>query len=320
MTGPGLYPVRIVADSHEAKVDPQLAPLFPADPAQFPEYYYNEYDHIFGRRDVYDVAFVQIEAFYDPQVNVTPETAGDKPGVPVEYSGIFVNGGNMTDSMTAATSFVDWNTAGCTLTTLGTLPGCPFRAVPTRIPEEWMVDGFSGVYGPFEPCQGSEGHLSVLTAPADWAGMTDTPYEYVVQTLSHNDPMATNLVSPTYTVQATKESMTRYIGLEIEELIAQLEEANAQGVHTCGLLPIVENPIQRQNDRALDLILSGKLDQASKALSANAHIVEGAFLHALEGCDAKIAEEPWREDWRQRGQAILADLWLAADCMIESAR
>jgi hypothetical protein len=85
-------------------------------------------------------------------------------------------------------------------------------------------------------------------------------------------------------------------------------------------LPIVENPIKRQNDRALALILSGKFDQASKALAANAQIVEGAFLHALEGCDAKIAEEPWREDWRQRGQAILGDLLVAANSMVESAR
>jgi hypothetical protein len=308
-----------LADSVEAKVAPQLAALFPASPTEFP-YYYNVYDHIYGRRDVYDVAFVRIETFYDPQVRVTPDQGGGKPGVPVPYSGTFVNGGNISDTMTVTTATVDWNTAGCTLTTLGTQPGCPYRAVPTRIAAEWMVDGFSGDYGPFEPCQGSDGHLSVLTAPADWAGMVDTPYPFVVQAQSLGDAGATNVVTPTYTVQATKESMTRYIGLEIDELIAQIEEANAQGVDTCGLLPIVEHPIKGQIDRALELILDGKLDQASKALAANAQIVEGAFLHAIEGCDAKIAEDPWLTDWRLRGEAILGDSLLAADCMVESAR
>jgi hypothetical protein len=109
--------------------------------------------------------------------------------------------------------------------------------------------------------------------------------------------------------------MTRYIRLEIAELIAQIEEANAQGIQTKGLLPMMMHPVTMQNDRALELILAGKLQQASNAQSAAMRIMQG-FLHALDG-GGKIPE-PWLTDWRNRGQAMVVDLERASACMVPS--
>jgi hypothetical protein len=147
--------------------------------------------------------------------------------------------------------------------------------------------------------------------------MEDTPYELVVTGFSQADPNATDAANVTFTVQATKESMTRYIGLEIDELIQEIEAANAQGMQTCGLHPISVYPIQLQKDRALDLILAGKLDRASNVLSAGVRIVENAFLRALEGCNQVPAD--LKADWQQRGEAILNDFILASESMVTSA-
>jgi hypothetical protein len=100
-------------------------------------------------------------------------------------------------------------------------------------------------------------------------------------------------------------------------LIQEIEAANERGVRTCGLLPITIHPIRQKNDRALELILNGRLKQASRALAAGANITEGAFLHALAGCKKIPAD--LKADWQRRGEAILSDFILASESMVTSA-
>jgi hypothetical protein len=233
----------------------------------------------------------------------------------VSYQGTFFNGGNQEDSITVETDMIDFNQEDppCTLTTLGTQPGCPYRAEVTRIQDQddWKkIDGFKGLYDSLGPGERAEPTPSfVVTAPAGWAGMEDTSYEFIVTAKSLGDPGASNSVSVFYIVQATKESMTLYIALEIYELIDEIGAANTQGIKTGGLLPISMYPAKKKIDQALALILNGRLDRASKALSSNGSIME-AFVHALDGFNGKGDKipEPLSTDWRNRALAIIGDL------------
>jgi hypothetical protein len=254
--------------------------------------------------------FIEVTSFFDPGVRVDPLQHTEKPGVTVSYQGTFFNGGNQEDSITVETDMIDFNQEDppCTLTTLGTQPGCPYRAEVTRIQDDWKSDDFKDDYGPLGPGVGVERTFEV-TAPAGWAGMEDTSYEFIVTAKSLGDPGASNSVSVFYIVQATKESMTRYIALEIYELIDEIGAANTQGIKTGGLLPISMYPAKKKIDQALALILNGRLDRASKALSSNGSIME-AFVHALDGFNGKGDKipEPLSTDWRNRALAIIGDL------------
>jgi len=306
MTKPGLYPVKILVDSLGAlnRMD-NWDMLFPA--------YYGPYvptvDHRESRWDAYHVVFVKIEKFYKPDVVIEPIQDQARPGITVEYKGTFRNAGNAIDTILAGVDMVDFNQGNCTLTTLGKSPDCPYRAVPTYIPAEWVLDGFTGSYGPLPGGTALAPSLFKVTAPSDWTGMEDTPYEFIVTGLSSEDINASDTETVVYTVEATLESRTRYIIAEINELITEIEAANAQGIKTCGLYPVSIHPVSLQSQRALSLILAGKPDQALNALSANLHIMQGAFMRGLTGCKG-VPDDPWRTDWMQRGQAIIDDLIL----------
>jgi hypothetical protein len=297
LTRPGVYPFRVTGDSRDAK----SLGLAPMDPS-------GNY-----RQGAHDIAFVEVDSFFDPQVAVQPSEPSAKPGVPHTYVVEGTNMGNKNDSMTLALEFLDFNQAGCTLTTMGTDPGCPFRAVPTIIQDPDWTDaaGLATGFGPLEPL-GSETDTFIVAVPSDWSGMEDTVYEFVATVTSAGDPAVENSVTIGQTVRATKESMTRYIGLEIRELIAEIEDANAQGIKTGGLLPIAMKPAQKKADQALELILAGKFPQASNALSSNIRIME-AFLHALDGFNGKGTKIPAEmdSDWRMRANAIIQDMGFA---------
>jgi hypothetical protein len=116
---------------------------------------------------------------------------------------------------------------------------------------------------------------------------------------------------------ATTESMTRYIGLEILQLISTIEGLNAAGVKTAGLLQIAAKPLQMQNDKALEKVLAGDVDGACKTHTTGTRLA-GAFLHALEG-SGKGLDAGVFADLLARGEAILADQTKAAAAPIESA-
>ena len=121
LTSPGLYPVEILADSVEAKANALAA----SDPS--------------GQRrtDAQDVVFIEVDAFFDPLVAAQPSMESGKPGVGKAYTVEVSNGSNVDDSITVETTRVDSNQTGCTLTTLGSSPECPYRATPTAVPLDW---------------------------------------------------------------------------------------------------------------------------------------------------------------------------------------
>ena len=298
-TSPGIYPFRVTADSMEAKGF-GLAALDPS---------------LNHRTGAGDVAFIKVESFYDPRVAVQPAAPSAKPGISVLYTVEGTNMGNSEDSMSVSVDFKDFNEAGCTLTTRGNLPGCPYRAEPTIIQEDWTtIASLATRFGPLAPL-GSATDVLSITVPSDWEGMVDTTYLYEVTTMSleDDDPPASNSVVVEHTVLATKESMVRYIRHEILDLITEIETANAQGIKTGGLLPIAMHPIQAKIDQALELILSGKVARASNALESSVKVME-AFVHALDGYNGKGNKIPADQDadWHARAAAIIADLQVAA--------
>lgn len=308
LTRPGIYPFKVTADSWDAK-SYGLAPIDPSG-------------HY--RMGANDVAFIQVVSFRDPQIAVDPMTTALKPGVPQTFNVEGSNMGNVVDSLSVGVNFIDFNPAGCTLTTLGTESGCPFRAVPTVIQSsDWTtVSGLFTQINNLEPIGAVPDSFDILV-PRDWAGMTDTTYQYEITVVSLDDdqqPPASNTVLVEQTVIATKESMTRYIGLEIRELISEIENANVQGINTGGLLPIASHPALQMIDEALDLILSGDMNKASNTLSSNIRIME-AFVRALDGFNGKGNKIPadMDLDWHARARAIIEDLQLAAASDIASA-
>ena len=116
-----------------------------------------------------------------------------------------------------------------------------------------------------------------------------------------------------FIVTATKQSMTRYIGLELAELVVQIQAANAAGVKTGGALPIITNDVQRAHDRALASILSGNLGGASRTLAAEIQSM-AAFLKTIgAGLPAALAG-----DWTARANAIVRDLTAAQASTVAS--
>ncbi len=301
LTRPGRYPFRLSGDSIEAK----LLDLAAVDPLGN------------ARIGAADVGFIEVTSFFDPQIRVDREAGSARPGAAVEYALEAGNGANVADSMVLGTAFVDFNQVGCTLTTLGRDPdGCPYRAVPTAVPAaEWTnAADLPSPVGPLQPLEAQTHPLRIL-APRGWAGMQNAAYQAIVTVVSMEDPAtprATRSVVLRHTVEATLESMTRYIGLEIDALIAGIETANAQGISTGGLLPLMMHPVRMTNDGALESVLAADRGGALRSHETNIRIMEG-FMRALEGTSGDGAKipEPFLGEFRARGGAILGDLGVA---------
>src|SRR5206468_2275069 len=197
-----------------------------------------------------DTVYVNVLPYFDPRIASAPPSSSAKAAAAAQaYGETIQNHGNAPDQIRLTYAATDFNTAGCTLTTLGGA-GCPYRAVPTAIQPSWnTASGLTTLFdGP--PTTPPAGNLEVLgnrntgfsiDVPSDWAGMTDTTYSFPITVTSLIDdgaPAAANTVNITQTVIATKQSMTRYIGLEIADLIAAIQIANAAGVKTAGMLPV----------------------------------------------------------------------------------
>lgn len=303
LTRPGIYPVQILADSLGATV----LSLDAVDPVGQ------------TRVDAEDVVLIKVDSFYEPLIAAQPLVESGKPGIGKAYNVEISNGSNVDDSIEVDTRLVDFNLLECTLTTLGSFDGCPFRATPTAIALAWTNGELPTTVGPLAPLEMFSRQFTV-NVPSDWAGMEDTTYQLMFTVTSTGDPEeppASNKVVVEQTVIATMESMTRYIGLELLELTAALEKAKADGIATAGLKPISVQAVQRTNDRALISILSGKLDAASRSHAANIRIME-AFTRALAG-SAKRLPADLIEDLNARAAAIIADMTKAQANPIPSA-
>ena len=313
LTRPGIYPVRITADSREAKAKSMASP----DPSGN------------ARKNAKDETFIKVDTFFEPQVVILNNTNSGKPGTAFDYIIEGTNGGNSPDSMTVKLDFLDFNPAACTLTTLGRLPagsdGCPYRAVPTAIPASlWTTASTIAPVLPEPPLTaldplGGASDSFRLAVPRDWAGMDDTTYRFRVTTVSQADkelPPATKNFTALHTVIATKESMTRYIGLEIADLIATLTAAETAGIKLGGLKAITIHPILMMNDNALAAILAGDFPKASNNHATNIKLVQ-AFVKALDG-GGKDLPPALFADLHKRAAAMLADMAAAEQSNVAS--
>jgi len=329
-TAPGIYVFKVEADSVEAKT----LGLNPQDPSPNQNF----------RINATDVAFINVTAFYDPQIFLTPNPnplqpeeplPTPKPGVTVDFEVFVVNMANVNDTISVDTKFVDYNDAECTLTTLGRIgndtvpnpvPNCPYRAFPTIIQGTPDVSGAldwtdgsllrlqngteQKLFGSFEPFGfGVDGFT--ITAPSDWAGIDDTTYQYMMTATSEEDPdepPAFNSLIGNLNIEATKESSVRYIGLELAELIQKMEIEKEKGIPIKGTLPLTVHAMQQTNNRTLDIILTGNLDRADKQLAANIHMTQG-LKQILKGliCPGPPNCEIF-EDWDKSADAIINDL------------
>src|SRR4051812_15671268 len=307
-THPQVYPVILKGDSTEA-FDNNMAAVDPAG--------------IF-RLGGNDVVYVNVLPYFDPRISSVPPSSNAKPSAPAQAYGETVqNHCNAPHEIQLTYAPIDFHTAGCTLTTLGGA-GCPYRAVPTAIQASWTTA--AGLTPLFDAPLASPptGNVEVLgnritgftiDVPSDWAGMTDTTYTFPITVTSLIDdgaPPAANNVSITQTVIATKESMTRYIGLEINELIGAIQIANAAGVKTAGMLPVDTHPISKMHGDALASILAGDLAGASKNLAT-----EIKLMQAIQKMAPKVAA-PYGADFTARSTAILNDLTKAQASMVTS--
>lgn len=313
LTRPGIYPVRITADSVEAKAKSMASP----DPSGNP------------RKNAKDETFIKVDTFFEPQVVILNNTNRGKPGTAFDYKIEGTNGGNSPDSMTVKLDFLDFNPAACTLTTLGRLTagndGCPYRAVPTAIPASaWTTASTIAPVLPEPPLTaldplGGASDSFRLAVPRDWAGMDDTTYRFRVTTVSQADkevPPATKNFTALHTVIATKESMTRYIGLEIADLIATLTAAETAGIKLGGLKPMTIHPILMMNNNALEAILAGNPAKASTNHATSIQLVQ-AFVKALDG-GGKDLPPALFADLHKRAAAMLADMAAAEQSNVAS--
>jgi len=214
--------------------------------------------------------------------------------------------GNVADTEKLGNNFLNFNSAGCTMTTLGS-SGCPFRAVPTVLQNSWATIGsLPGTFGPLQPLGTADAGFTI-TIPPDWAGMQDTTYDVLFTSTSTADPdapPAKNSLTMHQTVVATKQSMTRYIALELADLVVQIQNAGAAGVKTGGGLPIIVHDVQAKHDKSLGSILAGDLAGANGTLATEIKGMQ-AFLHAING---PAIPAGLVADWTARANAIIADL------------
>ena len=317
LTRPGTYALRVTADCHEA-VEFGLPDV---DPLGFHRI---QSTCLRGSPETWTgpeanphVAFIAVESFFDPQVLIDPPAVSMVPGESREFLVEGTNGANDPDALTLTASLHDFNRAGCDLANLGRLPegsepDCPYRAVPTAILAEWLQGAIPTQFGtleaPLDPLGAGSGSFAI-GVPATWAAMDDTTYTFSVTATSRRDPQsppAANTFLAQQTVRATPESMTRYIGLEIDTLVAEIEAANDQGIATAGLHPILTHPIRMANQSALEAVLAGDASRAARSHRTTIHTTQ-AFLRALAGAAGKVPE-PYVADWKRRADAILADL------------
>jgi len=306
-TFPGIYEFTVQADSIGANEDPII--IGSPDPSGL------------DRRNAMDMINIKVSPFPLPLVfiNQEPESPDNRPVNDIPYTMLVQNGGSAPDTITIENEFIDFNQVGCTLTTLGDDPlGCPFRAVPTIIQAEWTnIDTVPTPTGLLttksdEPKSKAPLFPFTITAPQEWAGMTETTYQYKVTITSEieeqDGTLGTNFKIEDFVVTPTKESMVRYIDLEIKELITEIELANEEGVKTGPSLFVAMEAVERTHDKTLNSVLADKFGNADKTLSTTKKVM-GAFIKAIEGFDGTANRLGDRfDDWLARSNAIINDI------------
>jgi len=177
---------------------------------------------------------------------------------------------------------------------------------------------FAGLYpfGSSGSPQTANANLSI-GVPSTWAGMQNTTYTWTLTGTSTNGadtPPGASIVPVKQTVLATKQTMTRFIGLEINDFITQVQAANALGYNTAGILPLLLHPIQMKNNDALTNILGGSFKAASSDLATEINLVQ-AIQNMMKNMNVPAAT---LADWQARALALINDMTLAQASNITS--
>jgi len=312
-TRPGIYTMHVLADSVKAKNPPQLMPKDPLDNFR-----------IGATSNVVNVEvlpFSAVEFDVIPLEPVVPlaslqslDPLNDRPGIPHIYELLIQNQGSKTmppDTLTITHEFIDFDTDGtCTFTT------CPQRSMPTIIQGPADLTMQSGwISNPLmvnthsieAPNEVIPRPTFEITVPSEWIGMQDTIYDFEM-TLTPDIPRNAVTVPATLHVTATKESMTRYIDKEIDDLIGDIHAANEEGVKTGPSLFIAMEAVERTHDKTLISVLADDFNNADKTLNTTEKMME-AFKQALKGFDGKSNRLGERfNDWLARSDAIIMDI------------
>ncbi|MFB5631130.1 MAG: hypothetical protein ACE5RN_06055 [Nitrosopumilaceae archaeon] len=314
-TAAGTYEIKITGESIGANKDNLNSP----DPSNL------------VRRDAVNTIEIEIKPFGLPllrfdQEDLTPEVR--IPGVTVGFETQVTNGGNAADTIAIEKALLDSNSGACSLTDRGN--GnllCPYRAQITVIQDEWttfeenipLSTGELSSKNTVPDTSVSTEWLSNVMIPSDWAAMEDTTYQLFIKITSmhKDDPNppgtpVTNEITQNLVITATKESMMRYIGLELDELKQKLTNTSLEDGAITGLLAILEHPVTDTYNNAFEDVLSDKFNPANKKLSTLQKQVE-AFLLALGGIDGSDKLDVEGDDWKASGEAIMEDIQTTID-------
>lgn len=291
-TAPGRYPMTLLADSVKSR-EKSLAALDGSNQTRY---------------DAAGELFVEVIGYHEPRLSVAIASQRAIPGGALNYGLHTENHGNVADTIGLARVTRDSNTANCDLADRGRgRAGCAYRAQVTRLPLEWTtLSTLPASFLDMAP-GGMDAQSFNIQSPPAWAGMEDTLYEVAFTGTVTEDvhaPRATAEALARLTVIATSESRTRYIALEIEDVIARITDAQAGGLKVGGLLPVMLHPARLSTQRALESILAGNKGAMSKSLGTTVQAMT-AFKQMLTKSSLPAAMVA---DWSRRGDAILVDL------------
>ncbi|MDI6916316.1 MAG: Ig-like domain-containing protein [Thermoplasmatales archaeon] len=148
-----------------------------------------------------------------------------------------------------------------------------------------------------------------VTVPSDFPLMYNTTYNFTVtvtcmhdQTTMSNAPLACT-ADETLTVIATKESKTRYMINEVEELITLLDNMSIQQGIKNSLKSKLENALNKLNT-ALDDILNGDNDHADNMLNTAQNQIN-AFINEVEAQRGKKINDGDADMLLDMGQTLI---------------
>jgi hypothetical protein len=233
-------------------------------------------------------AHLTVLQFFEPGISTVPMAWNVKPGEAASYAINVTNFGNDIDSFELTMEFLDFGTS--------------YRAVPGAIPLGWTNIDKTQI-GPLDPTTHDIATLGI-SVPSDWAGIEDTTYDITITATSIEDTTSGDPASKTNTagliVEATKESMTRYIDLELAWLTNEITASGIDEDVKSSLLDKL-NSATMKDGRALDYILAGRVKQANNMLKACKNMVR-ALMNEVE---AQMDIQPGKHI-----PEILAEAWI----------
>jgi len=234
-------------------------------------------------------ATVHVLPFYEPDLTITSTTVTVEPSDAAVYIIEVTNLGNVRDGFDISLIYIDFDGA--------------YRADPPSIQPAWTnIDKTSLTLDP----GGSDTATLSITVPSDWAGIEDATYEFTATATSTTNPTASDTETAELTVQTTKESKTRYIGLEIESLTDEVRDSAICDEIKSSLLDKLTNATKKY-EQALDYILEGRIKIANNMLKACKQILS-VFINEVEAQKGKCIPAATADDWIAKAETIISDI------------